>query len=199
MIKAIFFDIHGVITHGDFQEAYENFANRVDIPNEPVAEYHAKYISGLLDGSVSSDHMLLALGLDKKMNVETMLKEWEAAIVEITTVDQRMLDLLKKLRENYVLAALTNLTEQRYFADINLNLYKHFDFKVLSYKEGVKKPDPIFFQRALAVTDVLPSEAIFTDDQLKNTDIAGSLGISAIQFLDYDQFVTDLTKLGVAV
>ena len=199
MIKAIFFDIHEVITHGDFAEAYKNFANQVGVSSELMASYHKENISGLLTGTTSSDHMLSTLGLDKKIDVQEMMKEWEAAILSVMTVDQQMITLLETLRNNYVLATLTNLTESRYLPDLSQDLYSYFDHQVLSFEEGLKKPDPAYFQRALKKTGFMPNEVIFVDDQIKNTEAAESLGIKSIQFFDYASFVSALVSQGVKV
>ena len=113
--------------------------------------------------------------------------------------EHQMIELLTELREKYRLAALTNLTEQRYVADVEMGLYDYFDFQVLSYKEGLKKPDSNFFHRALKITNAQPDEVIFIDDQEKNTSTAAKIGIKSIQFIDYQSLIRELAKFAVVV
>jgi HAD superfamily hydrolase (TIGR01509 family) len=199
MVKALFFDIHEVITHGEFRLAYKTFADKVGISDQLVADYHQENFSSLLTGSLIFEHMLLALGLDTRMDVPQMMKEWESAIISVMTVDENMITLLTQLKEQYVLAALTNLTETRLLPDIALHIYNYFDYQILSYKEGVRKPDVAFFERALEKTGFLAQEVIFIDDQVKNVAAAESVGIQPILFTDYDTLIKSLHKHGVVV
>ncbi|MEZ4104429.1 MAG: HAD family phosphatase [Candidatus Paceibacterota bacterium] len=197
MIKAIFFDIHKVITQGDFRDIYRGFAKRTLIPLEKVVDYHEQNLGGLLLGSISSDQMLTDFGLEDTMTLKEMIDVWTEETVKNMVVDAEMTGLLKELRKSYRLAALTNLTEQRLGADMRMGLYDYFDYKVLSCGEGVKKPDREFFIRALEIVEVKPKEVIFVDDQLKNIKAAEELGIKSIQFTDYRSFKQELVSLGI--
>jgi HAD superfamily hydrolase (TIGR01509 family) len=197
MIKTLFFDLHEVITHGDFKAVYHGVANRFGVTEELVSQYHRDNLRGLLDGSLSNGHMMEALGLD--ISEVDFLKIWEEETVAVMTVDGRMADLLKELKSSYSLAATTNLTEQRYHADVAMGLYKYFDHQVLSFKEGSQKPEKKYFERALEITGTNPGEVIFIDDQLKNVEGAAALGIKSIRFVDYDSLVGDLKNSGVTI
>ncbi len=199
MIRAIFFDLHGVITHGDFKDIYKKFADRVNVSTQSVRDYHVDNIQGLLTGTVTSTDMFEAFGLSNKMTVEQMLDVWTEEIVKIMYADKEILSLLLKLRLKYKLGALTNLTEQRYGADVKMGLYNYFDFSVLSFKEELKKPDPNFFLKALERAQCTPEEAVFIDDQAKNTDAAERLGIKSILYKDIDSLLKRLAILGVEV
>ena len=200
MIKALFFDLHKVITHGDFSDIYKNVAERAGITTEVVSVYHnQENLTGLLDGTITTPDMLSAFCLENKMTVKELLKVWEEETVKLMSVDEKMLSLLRQLRTEYTLAALTNLTEQRYGADIEMGLYSYFDYKVLSFEEGLKKPDPAYFKRALEITGNTPEEVIFIDDQEKNTAAAKLLGMGSITFTGYESLVKRLEELGVRV
>jgi len=81
MIKAIFFDLHKVITHGEFHDIYEKFANRVNISVDVVSDYHKANLGGLVSGTETSEDMLIAFSLSDKMTVEEMLEIWKEEIV----------------------------------------------------------------------------------------------------------------------
>lgn len=199
MIKAIFFDLHEVVTHGNFKDIYKRFADRVNISTEIVNDFHRENLGGLLTGTVTSKDMLETFGLDGQLTVEQMLDVWTEEITKLMYADMEMLSLLSKLRKKYRLGALTNLTEQRYGADIKMGLHGKFDFSVLSFKEGVKKPDQNFFLKALERAECTPEESVFIDDQAKNTNAAEELGIKSVQYENIDSLLEKLGALGVEV
>ena len=59
-----------------------------------------------------------------------------------------------------------------------------FDVIVYSAEEGICKPDPEIYRRALARLEVAPHEATFVDDRIKNVEGARRLGIHAFQYSD---------------
>ena len=72
---------------------------------------------------------------------------------------------------------------------------KVFDVRVFSAEEGVRKPDPEIYMRALSRLGVAPQEAIFVDDRLKNVQGARQLGMQAIQFTDSDRVCCQIRRL----
>jgi putative hydrolase of the HAD superfamily len=57
-----------------------------------------------------------------------------------------------------------------------------FDVLVFSAEEGVCKPSPEIFRRALSRLEVAPQEAIFVDDMSRNVEGARQIGIHSIHF-----------------
>lgn len=199
MIKALFFDLHEVVTKGCFEDIYKEFSNISGVPLFKVVNFHDENLSGLLTGAVNSVDMCKAFNLTSKLSVEEMIDLWKQATLNNLKVDADIVRLLESLKNNYSLAALTNVTEQRYYADISMGLYDYFDHLVLSFKVGVKKPDPDYFEKALEISQVKPEEVIFIDDQSKNIATASLLGMNAIQFTDYETLIKELGKFGIKV
>jgi HAD superfamily hydrolase (TIGR01509 family) len=112
-----------------------------------------------------------------------------------------LLDIIKKLREKYLVGALTNLTASRRIIDEYIGMYSHFDYVFLSCEEHLKKPDPRFYALALAKADATPEEAIFIDDQKKCTIGAEAIGIKSILYAypDNEELVENLRRLDVVV
>ena len=59
-----------------------------------------------------------------------------------------------------------------------------FDVIVYSAEEGICKPHPEIYKRALSRLGVQPHEATFVDDRIKNVKGARQLGIHAFQYTD---------------
>ena len=65
-----------------------------------------------------------------------------------------------------------------------LGLLPHIDFRLYSYDEGIRKPDPALFRRALNLTHASPDQAIMIGDSLSlDLEPAAALGIPIIQYI----------------
>jgi putative hydrolase of the HAD superfamily len=101
----------------------------------------------------------------------------------------------RALRGRYKIALLTNtlpgqddLIRER----CGLDVYSEFDVYVNSAYVGLRKPDPAIFHLTLDQLGVVPQQAVFVDDSLRNVDSARELGIHTIQFVDP---ITSLAEL----
>ena len=102
------------------------------------------------------------------------------------------INFINQLRsENLPLGYLSNVEEFLY-PYIHQRLEHLFDFHILSYQVGVRKPHPQIYQEIFKYGPWQPSEVIFFDDTLSNVTAAKELGINAVHFHDtpdfYNQF-----------
>jgi len=67
-----------------------------------------------------------------------------------------------------------------------------FDLRVFSSEEGILKPHPEIYRRALSRLKVRPQEALFLDDQLKNVEGARAIGMAGAHITDPQRQVRDL-------
>ena len=65
-------------------------------------------------------------------------------------------------------------------------LDEYVDQYTYSYELGVLKPNVLMFQDALEKSGFKPEECIFIDDQIKNLEAAGSLGIHPVQIVYHE-------------
>ena len=66
-----------------------------------------------------------------------------------------------------------------------------------SHDLGVRKPDPVFFERLLAAEVVPADQVLFVDDRESNVEAARSLGMPAIRFTDALALRKDLRTAGL--
>ena len=198
-IKAIIFDIGGVVTFTDFQALYANFANRVGISPALVSQYHKDNWNNLLLGTTSLEQFFQDMknagakdGLDLK-------SVWLEEALKIRKINTELLELIDKLRKNHTVGVLSNLSPSRLILDERMGIYDHFDFVVLSCKEHLKKPDPKFYALALEKAKVNAAEAIFVDDKPNNIITAREIGLKDILYTDNNKFLEDLINLGVQI
>lgn len=110
-----------------------------------------------------------------------------------------MVALVRRLHGNYTLGIISNTVPgmadrmQEQIPD----LIRLFDVRIGSGDVGMAKPDPAIFHHAMEAAGVEPAQSVFTDDYNKHADAARDLGMHAFHFTGYDQFVRDLTSIGV--
>jgi len=62
---------------------------------------------------------------------------------------------------------------------------------------GVRKPQPVIFERALHIAQVKPERAVFVDDREQNLTPAKALGLQTIHFTSADGLRESLKALGL--
>lgn len=197
MIKAIIFDIGGVVTFTDFHKLYTNFANRVGINPEFVIQYHPNSWDKLLVGDITLDGFFQDMkdaGAKDSLDLKII---WLEETLKVRAVNEELLNVITKLRKNYKVGVLTNLSPSRLMVDQHMGIYDHFDFAILSCIEHLKKPDPKFYQLALSKANATASECIFIDDKESNIIAARELGFKDIAYTTNELLFEELKKLGI--
>ena len=109
-------------------------------------------------------------------------------------------EIFRQLKESgkYKTYALTNWQAGLFdIALVRYNFLHWFDGRVVSGEEKLRKPFPEFYQRLLDRYSVIPSEALFIDDNLRNIKAAEGMGIKSIHFQSPEQLKTELKTGGV--
>ena len=204
MIKAIIFDLDGTLLNRDesvknfIDDQYERFKKWVG--NIPKDTYTKRFIELDCRGYVWKDKVYQQLvreleieGIDWQYLLQDYISQFPNHCVPFPNV----LSMLEKLKKNnLVLGMITNG-----FGDFQMNnlkalgIEKYFKVILVSEWEGIKKPDPEIFERALKKLQVNPNESIFVGDHPENDVIASrNVGMISIWKKDYqwDTFVTEL-------
>ena len=69
---------------------------------------------------------------------------------------------------------------------------EHFDYKFLSYKIGLVKPDKRLFEYVLEKLPYSKENLLYIDDCILNVHIAESLGIESIHYSSNEKFMSQL-------
>jgi 2-haloacid dehalogenase len=111
-------------------------------------------------------------------------------------------DILKTLHEmkQHRLYALTNWSAETFpWAKNNFDFLRWFEGIVVSGEEKTLKPNLDFYQILLDRYSVDPGQALFIDDNIKNTEAAKVLGIDSIHFKKPSQLRQELMGRGIAL
>lgn len=108
----------------------------------------------------------------------------------ITGVIPGMKTLLQKLDTQGVhIYGLTNWAADNYktLERLHPEILHYMKGVVVSGQEGMKKPNPDFFNTLLSRYNIDPATALFVDDKPKNVETAKQLGMDGIVFKDAQQ------------
>ena len=91
---------------------------------------------------------------------------------------------------------LSNWSEPVYEAnkDTHLRFLKYVDGEIMSYREGMIKPDREIYQLLCNRFHINPAEAVFLDDNAANIKAAKEFGLNAIHFTSYEQAREELEQ-----
>ena len=96
------------------------------------------------------------------------------------------------------LFALTNWSGETFpYALKNFHFLQLFEGILVSGDEKVKKPDPKIYELMLERFKIIPQNAVFIDDSMKNVEAAKNLNINAIHFHSPVQLRQDLESFGI--
>lgn len=188
MIKAILFDYGNTLMEVKKRDK-ENAIKKFGLTLEDYKKRHGVYVIYSLGGIKSDEEYLKHCSnfIGKKVN-----KDFLNAIRKLETIDDRTIDLIKKLRKKYKLALVANNVKSWVLEKIGKYGIKNlFDSIIVSSEYGIRKPDPRLFIPALNELKVKPSECIFVADEL-NDDLTGAkaLGIKTVWLKKEDEEVT---------
>ena len=107
-----------------------------------------------------------------------------------------VLEVLETLAPRFELAVVSNFDGRLRFILEHLALSKYFRRVFLSSELGADKPDPLIFQRALALSGFAPNEVMHVgDDPQRDWVGAKSAGLQVFQLQRPQASLRDLAKL----
>lgn len=187
MVKAIIFDCFGVIVGKGFNNTYKQAGG--DPAKDKAFINNMLYRTNL--GLITEAEFNRAIASHLGISLAT----WSQNLAKAELPDKELLDLIKKLRQSYKTAILSNSNKGVLRAKIGSdNLNQCFDEIVCSAEEGLVKPDPDIYILAADRLSVKPNECVFIDDHLAFVEAARDIGMQAIQYIDQANLVQELAK-----
>ncbi len=200
MINAIIFDFGGVLI--DFKEEYyyKYLSKKFNIDYDLLEKTFNKLIRKMEVGDLKLNELLIIIS--KKFNIKKNQIEWTSSFRTIAKRDNKMITLVKKLRKNYKIYLLSNISKSRYLEGIKYFLKKdsyNFNKKFASCYIHLRKPDKKIYEYVLKKIQLNAGETIFIDDRLENITNANSIGMHGIEFTNYNDLILELKKQNIKI
>lgn len=190
-VKAIIFDLGGVLLNIDFKESEKAFAELgVKDFSGFFSQFHSnplfRQLETGMDDQLFYDEFRAATQLP--LSNEQIKDAWNALLLDFR---KESLAALPPLREKYEVYLLSNTNE------IHLQEFQHryrqlypgseldelFDVAYYSHRIGHRKPNASAFEYVLNKHALVPANTIFIDDSINNIEAAQSLGIQTVHLL----------------
>ncbi|MEI6845967.1 MAG: HAD family phosphatase [Candidatus Firestonebacteria bacterium] len=197
-IKAIISDLGRVFVDFDHSISCIKVAKLAGCKPEEVYEYiYQNKMDIKLDrGEIAPE--VFYRRVKKHFKLKLSYGEFVTIFSDIFTLIVPVVELYKKLKKRYKLVFLSNTNILHFETSLNnLSLSNVFEGGVLSYKEGLMKPHPRLYLKAVKLTGFKPEECVYIDDVSEFVDAARLLGLRGIQYRNIKQLKRELKKLGV--
>lgn len=185
MIKAVFFDLGGVILRTEFQAPRQHLAERLGMEYEDLVKLVFESPSSIRAsvGEISDkDHWAEVTRRLRRPAAETeeIRREFFAGDV----VDRELVEFLRSLRPRYFVGMISNAWPDLRDYIARQKFDDAFDHMIISGEVGVMKPEAQIYQIALEQARVSPNEAVFVDDMYENIEGCEKVGMHGIYFKD---------------
>jgi putative hydrolase of the HAD superfamily len=188
IIKAVVFDLDGTLLNRDASvklfivKQYERLNKWVN--HVPIDKYITRFIELDNRGYVWKDKVYRQL-VDEfnitDLTWEELLQDYISQFQDSCVPFPNLISMLETLREkNIVLGMITNGKGQFQMDNIRaLGIEDYFDTILISEWEGIKKPNPEIFQKALRQLNVSANESMYVGDHPEN-DVKGAKNIGIL-------------------
>ena len=195
-IKAVFFDLGGVIVRTEFQAPRQQLADQLGMDYDDLDRvvFGSETSSRASIGEISADEHW-AYVIQRLKRPASELAAIREAFFAGDIVDRTLLDYIRSLRGKYKTGLISNAWGDLRDFIIREKFDDAFDQIFISAEVGAMKPEARIFQLALEQFGVSPNEAVFVDDFYENIEGCEKIGMKGIHFKDPETALQQLKKL----
>ena len=195
-IRAVFFDLGGVIVRTEYQAPRQHLAERLGMEYDDLVKIVFDSDSGYQAsiGAIPPDaHWDSVIKRLKRPTTELEAIRHEFFAGDI--VDRTLLDFLRSLRGKYQTGLISNAWGDLRDYIMREKFDDAFDHIIISAEVGAVKPEAKIYQIALQQAGVKPKEAVFVDDFEVNIEGCEKVGMRGILFRDPESALKQLKAL----
>jgi HAD superfamily hydrolase (TIGR01509 family) len=198
-LLAVIFDIGRVLVKLDLARAIDGLSQGVSLsPAElwSAIEKDPRW-HDWQEGRISPHdwHLHVIKRLGSPLKFEEFREAWNRTLDPVPLQSD---DLFASIAKKHKLALLSN-TDPIHVAHLesNFSFFRFFPRPARIYSCSVRasKPSPVVFQAALKAVKTPASQAVFIDDIFEYAQVARSLGLQAIHYLNPSQLRSELNAL----
>ncbi len=194
-IRAVVFDFGGVLYTYNYIQSLHHFAKRLGITYEKAEAAWNARIAEFERGEIRENEYWEAFR--QAGGISTSDAELHEMFVSEFHPMPESLRIMRSLKSRYTVGMLSNNCEWEHDLNRRLHLREGFDFVLMSYEIGCRKPEPLIFEKLIAQTGVRPEEIVFIDDTVAYGDATRQAGIHFIHFRSASQLREELHLLQI--
>lgn len=184
-IRAVFFDLGGVILRTEYQTPRQALAERFSMDYADIDKlvFRSASAARASVGEISEAEHWLNVAQTLKLPAsesERLQKEFFAGDV----IDREIVAFLRSIKSTHTTGLISNAWSDLRSYIVREKFDDAFHFMVISAEVGVAKPAEKIYRIALEQAQVQPNEAAFVDDVQENIEACESLGMLGIHFTD---------------
>ncbi len=188
IIKAVFFDLGGVIVRTEYQAPRQRLAESLGMDYEDIDKI---VFGGGPNGSAARASVGEIGEEEHWRNVMKVLKlpvgEYPRVREEFfagDVIDHEVLNFLRSIKPKVKTGLISNAWSGLRNYVVREKFDDAFHKMIISAEVGVAKPDPKIYHIALEQIQVKAKEAVFVDDVLENIEACEKVGMKGIHFTD---------------
>ncbi|NTU56583.1 MAG: HAD family phosphatase [Anaerolineales bacterium] len=195
-IRAVLFDLGGVIVRTEYQAPRQHLAERFGMDYEDIDKIvfgsgtAVRASVGEIDEQEHWRNVMKTLKLPAS-EYERIRDEFFAGDV----IDHEILNFLRSIKPRCKTGLISNAWSGLRDYIVREKFDDAFHQMVISAEVGVAKPDPKIFHIALEQLQVKAKEAVFVDDVLENIEACQQVGMQGIHFKDSRSAIQQLKKM----
>lgn len=198
-IKAVFFDLGGVIVRTEYHAPRQRLAESFGMDYDEIDKI---VFGGGSNGS--GDRAVVGEITEEEhwLNVMKMLKQPASEYERIRdeffggdVIDHEILDYLRSIKPKYKVGLISNAWSGLRDYIVREKFDDVFDHMVISAEVGVAKPEAKIYHIALEQLQVQAEEAVFVDDFIENIEACEELGMEGIHFKNSESAIQQLKEL----
>lgn len=194
-IKVIVFDFGGVLYTYNYIQSLHHFSGKLGISYERAEAAWNARIDEFERGEITETEYWSAFR--KAGSVERDDAFLHEMFVSMFAPMPESLEIKRRLKPQYRLGMLSNNCEWERDMNSRLHLRDGFDFVLMSYELGARKPEPKIFDLLIDRAGVRPEEIVFIDDTSAYERTVEAAGIRFIHFRSPGQLREELHLLSV--
>lgn len=198
MIKAVIFDLGNVTVKFDETPHFIKWAACGKYSFDEVKSYYknSSIRKAFERGEVTPKQFYNKFVEDLCLKIS--YNDFKNNYCNIFARNQEVEKIVKSLKGKVKLILLSNTNILQYkFCEKEFKIINIFDERILSYKVGYRKPNPLIFLKAVMEAETLPFNCAYFDDIAEFVYAARCLGIRAFQYKNTEKLRKDLKNIGV--
>ena len=196
MIKAIVFDIGGVMVQGNNMKThYAPLLKSLGRNKDEFFKSYLKYVGKASRGKISGRRMIYNIAKDLGVDKDKLLKNWIKYKRKSIKKNLVLEKFIKELKKNYVVGSMSGVLDIHYKLCNEKKIYDVFDFNICSFKVKCNKPDLKIYKILLKKLKLSAKEVVFVDDTPVCLPPAKKLGMKTILYKNNVQLFKDLKRV----